>query len=630
MHAKLLYYVLFTFGLFIFSLTAASAQTTLPPQSILKRIFGPDPLTYRTAIELPDEQLLLLGTVEKSSTHNAILLAKCSQTGVIEWAKSYEATGMETPNGVFATSDGGYMIVGNTTSGNLGDTDLMLAKVADDGTFLWSKVYGGNLEDRGFIIVATSDDHLLIGGSTRSYGNGMRDALLLKVDPKDGDLLWSKTYGGSNNDNFFNAKKWSDTQILFTGVTLSYGDGRTDFWLVRIDEQGSLQFGYAYGDSYDEHAGKLSLTPDGEIIIAGHGIFGPSDYYDGMLMKADSSGNLLWVRRYGYSGGDYLRSQRLAVRSDGHIFLGGTTDGAGLGQKDLFLVEMMPNTVIAHARNYGKSGDETSTWTGHDPMLLLSNERLLMPGNSYNQETDQQEILFANLLLPETDACIGTDWSPASNVLLGFNQNTAAPTGIDQELQTASLSFTIADYPLQYGNLSSEFCPIDLVISADDTNCSYQASNDLITSGSVEVDGAISYAAGNRITLRPGFKVTAGNEFSAIMQDCSAPDNLAQPSREVLSPEIAVTVFDKEAGLKLFPNPASDELVLQLELEQPQRAGIGMFNASGKLIRQFVDQQELHSGVNECRLDISGLPSGMYFLRLRVDGQVLVRKVIKL
>ena len=101
---------------------------------------------------------------------------------------------------------------------------------------IWSKTYGGILNEGAFSIQATNDNNYIIAGYAEE--NGPSDFLLMKIDPS-GVVLWEKTFGGIFEDKAYNVKQTIDGGYIIGGWTKSYGSGREDMWIIKTDQNGN-------------------------------------------------------------------------------------------------------------------------------------------------------------------------------------------------------------------------------------------------------------------------------------------------------------------------------------------------------------------------------------------------------
>ena len=108
-------------------------------------------------------------------------LVKTDSSGELQWSQTYGGTNRESGSCVIQTSDGGYAIIGSTLSFGAGGSDMWLVKMDSIGTLQWSQTYGGADWDTGNSVVQTSDGGYVIAGNTRSFGAGVDDFYLVKV-----------------------------------------------------------------------------------------------------------------------------------------------------------------------------------------------------------------------------------------------------------------------------------------------------------------------------------------------------------------------------------------------------------------------------------------------------------------
>jgi pimeloyl-ACP methyl ester carboxylesterase len=243
------------------------------------------------------------------------------------WDKTYGGTGGENGMGeTLQTSDGGYVILGNTSSFGAGSSDFWLIKTDSDGNMQWNKTYGGALDDSGLGMCSTSDGGYALCGSTRSFGAGGVDFWLIKTGA-DGRAYWAKTYGGIGNDAAQGVVQTPDGGYALAGVTDSFGAGHGDVWLVKTDASGNMQWSKTYGGAADENCYYLVQAIGGGYAIAGFTNSSGAGAFDMWLVKTDSNGNMQWNKTYGGANDD--RAFTLLQASDGGYALGGYTMSFG-------------------------------------------------------------------------------------------------------------------------------------------------------------------------------------------------------------------------------------------------------------------------------------------------------------
>jgi hypothetical protein len=162
-----------------------------------------------------------------------VWLIKTDENGKEEWKKTFGGADWDWPFSVQQTSDGGYIRTGTTGSYGAGGYDAWLIKTDEYGNKEWSKTFGGTYDDFGGSVQQTSDGGYIITGDTESYGAGGVDVWLIKTD-KNENTEWEKTFGGAGDDWSGGEQQTSDGGCIITGDTESYGAGGTDVWLIKL------------------------------------------------------------------------------------------------------------------------------------------------------------------------------------------------------------------------------------------------------------------------------------------------------------------------------------------------------------------------------------------------------------
>lgn len=219
------------------------------------------------------------------------------------------------------TNDGGYVVAGTTDRYNWGPPQIYLIKTNSNGDTLWTKSYGSAQEAYGYSVKQTLDSGFIIAGAIDSFSSGGFDAFLIKTNSL-GDTLWTKTYGGINNDGARSVELTTDGGYIITGNTSSFGAGYNDVYLIKTDSTGDTLWTKAYGTiTNDEGGNSVKQTTDGGFIIAGS-IDGAYIY----LIKTNSIGDTLWTKTYGGDGAYDPAASSVQQTTDGGYIITGTAD----------------------------------------------------------------------------------------------------------------------------------------------------------------------------------------------------------------------------------------------------------------------------------------------------------------
>jgi PKD repeat protein len=166
-----------------------------------------------------------------------VWFVKTDDLGNQQWNKTFGGTDVDRGYWVQQTTDGGYVITGYTASSGAGLDDMLLIKTDTSGNEEWSKTFGGTGRDYGNMVQQTIDGGYIIAGYTLSYGAGSEDVWLVKTDAL-GNEQWDRTYGGIYSDVGYSVQQTTDMGYIIAGYTLSYGAGVHDVWLIKIEGTG--------------------------------------------------------------------------------------------------------------------------------------------------------------------------------------------------------------------------------------------------------------------------------------------------------------------------------------------------------------------------------------------------------
>jgi hypothetical protein len=248
--------------------------------------------------------------------------------------------------------DGGYVVAGQSNSFGAGSSDAWVLKLDAIGNVIWQRTYGGAGYDVANALQPTADGGYVVAGVTTSFGSGLDDAWVLKLDAS-GNVVWQKTYGGPGGEYARSVQPTADGGYIVAGATMTAA-GALDAWLLKLDAGGDVSWQKTYGGAAGDAAASVQPTADGGYVVAGFTFsFGAGDS-DVWVLKLDTGGNVAWQRTY---GGPFT-DQGTSVRStgDGGYIVAAYTDSFGAGgARDAWVLKLDANGAIVGCADIGTS-----------------------------------------------------------------------------------------------------------------------------------------------------------------------------------------------------------------------------------------------------------------------------------
>ena len=332
-------------------------------------------------------------------------IIKVDKNGNQEWSKQYDSIAPSNSNNndgtddfysIIQTSDGGYLVAGHgydqtfvqpSDPTQIGEQQAWLVKIDADGNKQWLVYYGAGdyLYDCFYSVIETSDGGFLAAGETYGDATGVGsnlgggDGYLVKVD-STGNLVWSKQYGGSDDDRFNQIIATSDGNYVIAGTTYGSVGGNSnlgsgyDGWLLKIDPNGNELWSKQYGSNTWDQLQAVREGKDGSYTAVGYTygtVTGSSNLsgigygYDGWVLNVNpSTGATNWTKQYGTSSSDVLNSI-YQTADGGWIAVGNTTGSVGdgsdsdttnLGIQDGYFLRLDKDGNKLWERQYGAAG----------------------------------------------------------------------------------------------------------------------------------------------------------------------------------------------------------------------------------------------------------------------------------
>lgn len=321
--------------------------------------FGGDSLDMGYSIQQTiDGGYIITGSTESYGSGDAdVYLIKTDANGDSLWTKTFGGPGQDYGSSLQITSDGGYIITGRTEHAN-GNKDVYLMKTDVNGDSLWTKTYGGTSVDFGLFVQQTIDGGFIITGATESYGNGGRDVYLIKTD-MNGDSLWTKTFGGTAFDIGNCVQQTTDGGYIIVGGTNSFGNGNRDAYLIKTDGNGLEQWNQTFGGIEFDVGSNVKQTTVGDYIFTGRTASFGAGNKDVYLVKTDASGVEQWHQTFGGSAFDL--GTCVDQTTDGGYIICGGTDSYGAGARDVYLIKTDGNGLEQWNETFGGSSFEMAS-----------------------------------------------------------------------------------------------------------------------------------------------------------------------------------------------------------------------------------------------------------------------------
>jgi len=293
----------------------------------------------------PDTCFLVAGYTESFGAGGKdMYFLKLNQFGDTIWTRTYGGVLQDCAYALCIANDTGYLAVGYR-NGPAAWTkgDLWLLKMDESGDTVWSKTYGGSGEDYGISLRHTLDGNYIISGVNSYQSAGGKDVWLLKVNTS-GDTIWTKTYGGSLEDIGYGVNTTSDSGYIITGYINGIPPWTAgDLWLIKTNAFGDSVWTRMYGGTGEDFGFEVYETPDCGFVIAGETSFGAGQV-DVWLMRTDELGDTAWTQTYGGSARD--ASLGFCIDNDGSYAIVGHTRSSGAGNADVYVIKTLPDMRI--------------------------------------------------------------------------------------------------------------------------------------------------------------------------------------------------------------------------------------------------------------------------------------------
>ena len=345
----------FLFALAMAGLAAILLPSPLPAQITFQRTYGgTDGDAGFSVQQTSDSGYIVAGyTYSFGAGGEDVYLIKTDASGDTLWTRTYGGTHDDDGGAsVQQTADGGYVVTGQTYRS---DSEWVYVVKADpEGNFRWSRTYGDSWSKQGNSVRQTTDHGCAVAG--QAWTAGLRyQAYLIKTDSV-GDTMWTRTFGGTEDEAGYSVQQTTDSGYIIAGCTYSFGADSGDVYLIKTNAGGDTLWTRTFGGAHEDWGNSVQQTSDGGYVVAGYTCSFGAGHADVYLIRTNANGDTLWTRTYG--GADYDYGQSVEQTADGGYVIAGYTCSFGAGGADAYLIKTNSNGDTLWTRAFGGPGDD--------------------------------------------------------------------------------------------------------------------------------------------------------------------------------------------------------------------------------------------------------------------------------
>ena len=321
---------------------AGVKQTAKKPvfEKVWQEIYGGDDTDRANAVvALENGDVAVAGTCKSfESQQSDICVIRVNAKGKTLWRKMLGGKNMDRASGISRAADGSILVVGTSRSFSKNrDRDIYVAKIGLNGKGIWQATFGKERAEYGRGIAGTDDGGAVVVGETESFGNGYKDIFIVKID-KNGHMLSEKRMGGEKEELVRGLTRTLDGSLVMVGSREIDRVGDSDFFVLKMDQNGKKIWARTYGGEYEDILNAVTPTLDGGIVAAGTTRSWGSKQTDLTVLKFSKEGKLIWHKIYGYKRYDFANS--VTMTRDGDFVIAGGTDSMGEGVYDIYVLAL--------------------------------------------------------------------------------------------------------------------------------------------------------------------------------------------------------------------------------------------------------------------------------------------------
>jgi hypothetical protein len=508
-----------------------------------------------------------------------------------QFQRTIGGTNHDQAYSIIQTTDGGYAAAGYTYSFAAGYMDMYIVKLNNSGSLQWTRTVGGTGEEIAMTIIQTTDGGFAVAGYTRPSGTGNADYYIVKLDAA-GSLQWSRSIDRANYDYAFSIIQTTGGGFVIAGFSATGGVFTDYMYIVKLDAGGTYQWSKTYGGSGDDIASSIIQTTDGGFAVAGFtDSYGPhNEFY---IIKLDSSGMLQWSRLLGEtsSGSD---ATSVIQTTDGGFALAGGFQPTGTGNYDMYIIKLSSNGSLQWTRTLGGTGDDKA-----QSIIQTTDAGFVVAGYTNSFGAGNYDMYIVKLNSSGT-----LQWS-----------RTVGGTGDDQAqsiMKTDDGGFIVAGYTDSFGAGAKDFYIVKFDANGNTCGNTFTPTTISGTIGTLVTPTTTETTQNPTVTSPTSTSNTGGTLTTICFVGIQPISNEIPASYELY---------------QNYPNPFNPSTSIKFDVPKESSVKLVVYDVLGKEISILIDYK-IKAGKYEVAWDGTNYPSGVYFFKLITNEYVETKKMV--
>jgi hypothetical protein len=330
-----------------------------------------------------------------------LLLSACDDSGVntpvvsnaaVKFTKTYGSGGSEILSQIIHVNSGGFLLGGYTSSSGAGGNDMLLTKISASGDVTWSKTFGGTGDDECLSVLETGDGGFVAAGQTNSFGAEGLDIYVVRVNA-DGGVIWSNIYKLPGDQFGLTILKDTDGGFVVCGNTNQNAGSNGDILVLTIAADGTFLSQSVYGSPMNDFAYRTTKTSDGGFLITASSFGFSTVNGDAYLIKLKANHSLEWSSTYG--GDQYDVANEVAENSGHDLVVVGYTRSFGLTDGDILVFKIDHNGFVYTSEGWPRTIGSTFGRDEANSVVAASDGSFYVTGYVATSATDE-DIFFVH------------------------------------------------------------------------------------------------------------------------------------------------------------------------------------------------------------------------------------------